>query len=173
VPWDSARNRWPWLAVNLVTAFVASRVIGQFEGEIQQLSALAALMPIVASVGGNTGNQTMALVIRALGVDRIQPESAKRLLRKELAISLLNGGVWGLVVGLLALALYSSTSLGVVMSGAVVLNLVVAALAGVFIPLGLHAWGRDPAYGASVLLTFITDAMGFFLFLGLASIFLL
>ena len=172
-PWDSARNRWPWLGINLVTAFAASRVIGQFEATIQELAALAALMPIVASIGGNTGNQTMALVIRALAVDRIQPVGARRLVNKELVVSLLNGSVWGVVVGLLALILYSSLALGVVMSSAVVLNLVVAGFAGVAIPLGLHAAGRDPAQGASVLLTFITDAMGFFLFLGLASVFLL
>jgi magnesium transporter len=172
-PLQSARNRWPWLAINLVTAFVASRVIGQFEGEIQSLASLAALMPIVASIGGNTGNQTMALVIRGLALDRIPPDGARRMLSKELGISLLNGLVWGLVVGLFAVALYSNVALGVVMSSAVVLNLVVAALAGVGVPLGLHATGRDPAHGASVLLTFITDAMGFFLFLGLASVFLL
>lgn len=172
-PWDSARNRWPWLAINLVTAFVASRVIGQFEGTIQALAPLAALMPIVASIGGNTGNQTMALVIRALATDRMQPVGMQRLMTKELAVSLMNGGVWGLIVGLFALALYANVALGVVMSSAVVLNLVIAGLAGVAIPSGLHATGRDPAHGSSVLLTFITDAMGFFLFLGLASIFLL
>jgi magnesium transporter len=171
-PWRSARNRWPWLGINLLTAFAASRVIGQFEPAIEQLSALAALMPIVASIGGNTGNQTMALVIRALAVDRIQPTGARRLVQKELAISLLNGSLWGLTVGVFAVVLYSNLGLGMVMSGAVVLNLVVAALAGVLIPLALHAGGRDPAYGSSVLLTFITDAMGFLLFLGLATVFL-
>jgi magnesium transporter len=172
-PWDSARNRWPWLGINLLTAFVASRVIGQFEGAIDQLAALAALMPIVASIGGNTGNQTMALVIRALALDRLQPGNTRRLMHKELAISVLNGSVWGVIVGVFAVALYANVRLGAVMSGAVVLNLVVAALAGVTIPLALHAAGRDPAHGSSVLLTFITDAMGFFLFLGLATVFLL
>jgi magnesium transporter len=171
-PWDSARNRWPWLAVNLVTAFAASRVIGRFEGVISGLTALAALMPIVASIGGNTGNQTMAIMIRALAVDQIKPSGAWRVLNKELLVSLLNGSVWGVVVGLVALALYSNVALGVVMMSAVVLNLLVAAFVGVAIPLGLHATGRDPAYGSSVLLTFVTDAMGFFLFLGLASVIL-
>jgi magnesium transporter len=171
-PWDSARNRWPWLAINLVTAFIASRVIGRFEGTISSLSALATLMPIVASIGGNTGNQTMAIVIRALAVDQLKPSGAGRVLNKELVISLLNGSVWGAVVGIVALALYSNLALGAVMTSAVVLNLVVAALAGVAIPLALHATGRDPAYGSSVLLTFVTDAMGFFLFLGLASVIL-
>ena len=172
-PWNSARNRWPWLGLNLLTAFAASRVIGHFEGEIQQLASLAALMPIVASIGGNTGNQTMALVIRGLALDRLKTASAKRMLNKELMISLLNGLVWGAVVGLFAVVLYANFALGVVMAGAVVMNLVVAALAGVAVPLALHATGRDPAHGSSVLLTFITDAMGFFLFLGLASAFLL
>jgi magnesium transporter len=171
-PWDSARNRWPWLAVNLVTAFAASRVIGRFEGAITGLSALATLMPIVASIGGNTGNQTMAIMIRALAVDQLKPSGAWRVLNKELMVSLLNGSVWGVVVGLVALALYSNVALGVVMTSAVVLNLVVAGFVGVAIPLGLHAAGRDPAYGSSVLLTFVTDAMGFFLFLGLASVIL-
>ena len=170
--WDSARNRWPWLAINLVTAFVASRVIGQFEGVIQQLAALAALMPIVASIGGNTGNQTMALVIRSLATDQIQPDRSRRLLTKELSIGILNGSVWGLIVGVFAVLIYSRVGLGLVMTGAVVLNLVVAAAAGVLIPLALHASGRDPAHGSSVLLTFVTDGMGFFLFLGLARVFL-
>ncbi len=170
--WDSARNRWPWLAINLVTAFIASRVIGQFEGVIQQLAALAALMPIVASIGGNTGNQTMALVIRALATDEVAPERARYLLTKELWIGVLNGSVWGLIVGVFAVIIYRQIGLGLVMTGAVILNLVVAAIAGVVIPLGLHRSGRDPAHGASVLLTFITDGMGFFLFLGLARMFL-
>jgi len=170
--WDSARNRWPWLAINLVTAFIASRVIGQFESVIQQLAALAALMPIVASIGGNTGNQTMALVIRSLATDQIQPDRSRRLLTKELSIGILNGSVWGLIVGGFAVIIYGQIGLGLVMTGAVVLNLVIAAAVGVLIPLGLHAAGRDPAHGASVLLTFVTDGMGFFLFLGLARVFL-
>ncbi|HLG59131.1 MAG TPA: magnesium transporter [Vicinamibacterales bacterium] len=145
-PWDSALNRWPWLGINLVTAFAASRVIGQFEGTIRGLSALAALMPIVASIGGNTGNQTMAIMIRALAVDQVRPSNARRLVRKELLVSLLNGSIWGVLVGLVAFALYSNLALGIVMTSAVVLNLVVAALAGVAIPIGLHATGRDPAY---------------------------
>lgn len=170
--WDSARNRWPWLAINLVTAFITSRVIGQFEGVIQQLAALAALMPIVASIGGNTGNQTMALVIRSLATDQIQPNRARRVLNKELTIGVVNGLAWGLLVGVFAVVMYAQFPLGLVMTGAVLLNLVIAAIAGVLIPLGLHASGRDPAHGASVLLTFITDGMGFFLFLGLARVFL-
>jgi magnesium transporter len=170
--WDSARNRWPWLAVNLVTAFIISRVIGQFEHVIGQLAALAALMPIVASIGGNTGNQTMALVIRSLATDQVQASRGRQLVNKELTIGMVNGLTWGLLVGLFAVFMYSQVSLGLVMTGAVLLNLVVAAIAGVLIPLGLQAAGRDPAHGASVLLTFVTDGMGLFLFLGLARMFL-
>lgn len=171
-PIDSAFNRWPWLGINLVTAFLASRVIGQFETTIRDFSALAALIPIVASIGGNTGNQTMAIMIRALAGDQVRGSGAMRLLNKELLVGLLNGAIWGMVVGVAAVALYANYALGAVMTGAVVLTLVVAAIAGVMIPVALHSTGRDPAYGSSVLLTFITDAMGFFLFLGLASAFL-
>jgi magnesium transporter len=171
--WDSARNRWPWLAVNLATAFVASRVIGAFEATIQQLVALAALMPIVASIGGNTGNQTVALVVRGLALDQIRTASAWHLLRKELTVSVLNGLLWGTVMGVIAGAIYSSAALAVVMASAVVLNLIIAALVGVFVPLLLERSGRDPAQGSSVMLTFVTDGMGFFLFLGLARMFLM
>ena len=171
-PWASARNRWPWLGVNLMTAFVVSRVIGQFETAIQQLAALAALMPIVASIGGNTGNQTLTLVIRGLAVDQIPSSGVVPLLRKELLVSLLNGCVWGVIVGLFAVAMYLDLRLGLVMSAAVMLNLGVAAASGVLVPLALQAIGRDPALGSSVLVTFMTDAMGFFLFLSLAAVFL-
>jgi magnesium transporter len=168
---ESVRNRWPWLAFNLLTAFTASRVIGMFEDTITQLVALAALMPIVASIGGNTGNQTVALVIRALALDQLG-DTQGRLARKELTVAMINGVTWGLVVALLAFWLYRSVALSAVMMAAVFLNLIVAALVGVAVPLGLRWAGRDPAHGASVLLTFVTDGMGFFLFLGLARLLL-
>jgi magnesium transporter len=166
---ESVRNRWPWLAINLLTAFIASRVIGAFEETIAQVVALAALMPIVASIGGNTGNQTVALVVRALALDQLA-ESPRRLLRKELAVGAVNGAMWGAVVGLAAWLFYRELSLAGVMAAAVFLNLAVAALAGVLVPLGLRRFGRDPAQGASVVLTFVTDGMGFFLLLGLARL---
>jgi magnesium transporter len=172
-PWASARNRWPWLGLNLMTAFIASRIIGQFEGAIQQMAALAALMPIVASIGGNTGNQTLTLVIRGLAVDQIPVSGTRPLLRKELLVAILNGALWGSLVGVFAVAIYLDVRLGLVMSAAVVLNLIVAATAGVLVPLALHGIGRDPAHGSSVLVTFMTDAMGFFLFLALATLFLI
>ncbi|HET8646954.1 MAG TPA: magnesium transporter, partial [Vicinamibacteria bacterium] len=170
--WSSARNRWLWLAVNLVTALIASRVIGLFEDVIGQLVALATLMPIVASIGGNTGNQTIALMIRGLALDQISMTNLRHLFRKELTVSLLNGLVWGTVMGLAALALYGSAALGLVMASAVLLNLLVAAFTGTAVPLLLQRLGRDPAQGSSVLLTFTTDSMGFFIFLGLARAFL-
>ena len=168
---QSVHNRWPWLALNLVTAFVASRVISQFEETIASVVALAALMPIVASMGGNTGNQTVALVIRALALDQLRDQHTQ-LVRKELTVSLVNGLMWGAVTGLLAFVLYRSAALGAVMMTAVVLNLIVAAVTGIAVPLVLHRARRDPAQGASVVLTFVTDSMGFFLFLGLASLLL-
>ena len=170
--WKSGRARWAWLGLNLMTAFVASRVIGLFEGSIAKLVALAALMPIVASVGGNTGNQTVALMIRGLAVNQINPGNFGYVLFKEIGISLMNGAIFGAVVGVFAYLLYFKVSLALVMAGAMILNLLIAALAGVFIPVGLHKLGRDPVMGSSVMLTALTDSMGFFIFLGLATVFL-
>ena len=171
--WKSAKNRWLWLAVNLCTAFFASRVIGVFEGTIEKLVALATLMPIVAGIAGNSGNQTTTLIIRALALGQVTPENARRMILKELAISLLNGLVWGGVAGLFAWWLYHSVALGAVMMNAMLLNLLVGALVGILVPMAMQRLGRDPAIGSSVLLTFTTDSMGFFIFLGLATVFLL
>src|SRR3954471_450277 len=171
--WASARNRWTWLAINLVTAFIASRVISIFEGTIEKLVALATLMPIVAGIGGNSGNQTITMLVRAMALGQANPSNAKKLLAKEIVISLLNGLVWGGIVGIFASVLYKSISLGLVMTAAMTLNLLVAALFGVFIPLLMVKFGRDPAVGSSVLITAITDSGGFFIFLGLATLFLL
>ncbi len=171
--WDSVKNRWSWLAVNLCTAFVASRVIGAFEGSIEKLVALAALMPIVAGIGGNSGNQTITMIVRALAMGQLQPGQAKRLWRKELGVSVINGLVWGGVLGILAWLMYSSFSLGLVMLAATTLNLMLAASMGVLIPTMMERFGKDPAVGSSVLITACTDSGGFFIFLGLASLFLL
>jgi magnesium transporter len=171
--WASLKNRWSWLAINLVTAFIASRVIGLFEGSIERLVALAALMPIVAGIGGNSGNQTITMIVRALALNQITAESAKRLWRKELTVSLLNGLIWGGVIGIVAWLLYDSLSLGLVMTAAMTLNLLLAAFAGVGIPVLMTKFGRDPALGSSVLITAMTDSGGFFIFLGLATVFLM
>ncbi|MBD1552747.1 magnesium transporter [Pseudomonas typographi] len=171
--WRSLRNRWSWLAVNLVTAFVASRVIGLFEDSIAHLVALAALMPIVAGIGGNSGNQTITMIVRAMALDQVGPGSTKRLMRKELGVAVLNGLIWGGVIGVVAWLLYNSWSLGVVMTAAMTLNLILAALMGVLIPMTLARFGRDPAMGSSVMITAMTDSGGFFIFLGLATLFLM
>lgn len=170
--WDSAGNRSLWLFVNLVTAFVATRFIGLFESTISGLVILASLMPIVASVGGNTGNQTIALMIRGLAFDQISATNVRHVVRKEVLVGLLNGVLWGGLIGVAVMLLYQHVRLGVVLMMAVLLNLVIAALAGVYVPLTLQRSGRDPAQGASVLVTFITDSMGFLLFLGLARLLL-
>lgn len=171
--WKSAQNRWAWLALNLVTAFFASRVIGEFEQTIAQMVALATLMPIVAGIAGNSANQTTTIIIRSLALGQINQGNARRLMLKELAISGLNGLVWGGFAGLFAYFLYRSIPLGVVMTAAMMLNLTLGALVGIGIPLMMQRLGRDPAIGASVLLTAITDSGGFFIFLGLATIFLI
>jgi magnesium transporter len=167
--WRAARNRWPWLVINLITAFMASRVIGVFEGTIEKVVALAALMPIVASIGGNTGNQAVALTVRGLALDQIDLRNVRHLMAKELGISAINGILWGSVMAAVTWLLYSQMLLGAIMAAAMLLNLLLAALVGVAIPLGLKCLGRDPAMGSSIILTFLTDAGGFFIFLGLAT----
>jgi magnesium transporter len=171
--WKSVQNRWAWLASNLVTALVASRVIGLFENSIEKIVALAALMPIVAGIGGNSGNQTTTMIVRGLALGQVASHNMKSLITKELGVSLLNGLLWGGVLGAIAYALYGSYQLGLVMMAAMTLNLLLAALMGVMIPLVMNKVGRDPAVGSSVLITAMTDSGGFFIFLGLATIFLL
>jgi magnesium transporter len=172
--WTSAKNRWLWLAINLCTAFVASRVIGAFGGTIEKVVALAALMPIVAGIAGNSGNQTMTLFIRSLALGQANRINARRLITKELIVAGINGMVWGGIAGLFAWFLYRDTAygwqLGLTMTVAMILNLLLGALIGMLVPLMLDKMGRDPALGSSVLLTFTTDSMGFLFFLGLATL---
>ncbi|MEO6823681.1 MAG: magnesium transporter [Nitrosospira sp.] len=170
--WKSLKNRWTWLAINLVTAFIASRVIGVFEDSIEKLVALAALMPIIAGIGGNSGNQTITMIVRALALGQLNAGNARKLFAKEIGVSAVNGVVWGSIVGLFAFFIYRSVPLSLVMTLAMMLNLLLAALLGVLIPLTLHKLGRDPAAGSSVMITAVTDSGGFFIFLGLATIFL-
>jgi len=171
--WASFKNRWAWLAINLVTAFIASRVIGVFEGSIERLVALAALMPIVAGIGGNSGNQTITMIVRAVALGQVSVANARQLIRKEITVSLVNGVIWGGVMGLVAMVLYKAVALGLVMVLAMTLNLMLAAMMGVLIPMTMLKLGRDPAVGSSVLITAVTDSGGFFIFLGLATLFLL
>jgi magnesium transporter len=171
--WNSFRNRWSWLAINLVTAFIASRVIGAFEGSIEKLVALAALMPIVAGIGGNSGNQTITMIVRALALGQIQASYWRKLIGKELGVATLNGVLWGGLLGLITYVLYRNVALAGVMALAMLLNLLLAAAMGVAIPHLRARFGRDPAVGSSVLITACTDSGGFFIFLGLATLFLL
>jgi magnesium transporter len=169
----SVKNRAPWLAINLVTAMIASRVIGLFDGAIEQLVALAALMPIVAGMGGNVGNQTITMIVRELAFRKLDNDDIRLLYSKELRVALINGLVWGGVLAVITLLLYHEPALSIVMMSAVSLNFLAAAFFGVTIPVVRMKLGRDPALGSSVLITAITDSGGFFIFLGLATMFLL
>ena len=171
--WKSVRNRWAWLAINLITALIASRVIGVFEGSIEKVVALAALMPIVAGIGGNSGNQTITMIVRGLALGQINNTNIKRLLYKELCVAVLNGVLWGGVLGGVAYLLYGNILLGIVMTTAMLLNLVLSAIMGVIIPMLMSKYGKDPAVGSSVLITAMTDIGGFLIFLGLATLVLI
>ena len=166
-------KRWTWLAINLCTAFIASRVIGLFEATISQLVALATLMPIVAGIGGNTGNQTITMIVRALALHQVEPGNFSFLIGRELGVALINGLFWGSIMGGITWLMYDNIQLGGVMMLAMVLNLLLAALMGVLIPLIMTKMKRDPAVGSSVLITALTETGGFFIFLGLATLFLL
>jgi len=169
---ESTQRRSVWLAVNLGTAFLASWVIGLFEATLEQIVALAVLMPIVASMGGVAGSQTLTVVIRGLALKQIVPSNSKVLLLKELAIGCLNGVLWAFIVMLIASMWFESIGLGLLLGGAMVITLIFASLAGTLIPILLDKMGIDPALAGGVLLTTVTDVTGFMAFLGLATIFL-
>ena len=169
----SARRRAVWLGINLITALLAAWVIGLFEATIQQVVALAVLMPIVASMGGIAGSQTLTLVIRGIALGQITGSNARRLLVKELLVSLWNGIIWAVVLGAIAYFWFGNDTLGWVIAAAILINLLIAAIAGATVPLLLRRFGADPALGGGVVLTTITDVVGFFTFLGLATIFLI
>lgn len=169
----SSRNRALWLGVNLITAVVASVVIGFFEDTIQKIVALAVLMPIVASMGGNAGTQTVVLVVRGLALGTITRGNTRQVLLKEMLVSVVNSLLWALVVAMVAVVWYRDTMLGVVIALAMVINLMVAALSGVIIPIMFRRIGMDPALASGVMLTAITDVVGFLSFLGLAALLLL
>lgn len=171
--WSSTRRRAVWLGINLLTAFLAAYVIGLFEGTIQQVVALAVLMPVVASMGGIAGTQTLTLVIRAVALGQVATRNARALLIKELRVGALNGLLWALVVGGVAVLWFGRPAIGVIIAAAIVINLACAALSGVLVPLTLKRLGIDPALAGGVVLTTVTDVVGFMAFLGLATIFLL
>lgn len=169
----ATRRRVLWLAVNLATAFLAASVVGRFEGTIRQLTALAVLMPIVAGMGGNAGTQVLALMVRGLALGQVGATNFHILLWKELRVGLLNGLSLGLLLGLIVWWWFDSIGLSVVIAVAMTINLLAAAGAGVLVPLTLKRLGFDPAIASSIFLTTVTDVMGFFSFLALATIVLL
>lgn len=171
--WSSIRNRGPWLGINLITALVASRIIGLFEGAIGQLVALATLMPIVAGMGGNVGNQTITMIVRVLALRQIRGREISNLYFKEIKLSFINGLVWGGMLAIITWFLYRQLPLSGVIMLAMTLNFLLASIMGVSIPLIRNRMGHDPALGSSVLITAITDSGGFFIFLGLATLLLL
>lgn len=164
-----ARSRSPWLFVNLFTAFLSASVIGLFDGTIQQMVALAVLMPIVASMGGNAATQTMTVTVRAIATRNIDIHNAARVIRREALIGLLNGMMFAIMIGTVAGYWFDNWHLGGIIGSAMIINMLAAALGGILIPLLLHRLGADPAIASAVFVTTVTDVIGFFAFLSLAT----
>ncbi|WP_293574826.1 magnesium transporter [Phaeobacter sp.] len=171
--WTTTKQRFPWLAVNLATAVLASLVIAQFEATIAQFVALAVLMPIVASMGGNAGTQTLTVAVRALATRDLTGSNVWRVIRREVLVGLLNGLAFAVIMGIVGVMWFGSPMLGVVIAVAMVINLVVAGLAGTAVPIILEKTGVDPALASGAFVTTVTDIVGFFAFLGLAGAVLL
>jgi magnesium transporter len=169
----SAMRRGVWLGINLITVFAAAWVIGRFEEALDKIVALAVLMPVVASMGGIAGSQTLTLTIRGLALDQIAAANVRWLTTKEFLVGATNGAVWSLVVAMVSYLWFNDIGISIILAVAMVLNLLAAALSGVIIPLLLNRWGIDPALSGAVILTTVTDVIGFLSFLGLASFFLL
>jgi len=167
----TSRRRAVWLGINLLTAFIASAVIGIFEDTIEKVVALAVLMPIVASMGGIAGSQTLTLVIRGQALGHVERSNAGWLLNREIIVGALNGVLWALVIAVVATLWFQDMNIGIVIALAIVINLIAGAIAGTLLPICLKSMGIDPALAGSVLLTTITDVVGFFAFLGLATVF--
>ncbi len=165
----AARSRVPWLMVNLVTAFLAASVIGLFDATIEKIVALAVLMPIVAGMGGNAGSQTMTVTVRALATRDIDIYNAGRIIRREMGVGVLNGLIFAVLIGAVAAAWFQDYNLGGIIAAAMIINMFVAAVAGILIPLLLDRVGADPAVASSVFVTAVTDVVGFSAFLGLAT----
>ena len=166
--WSTLRSRFPWLFINLGTALLASSVISLFSAKIAEMVALAVLMPIVASMGGNAGTQTMTVTVRALATRELTPLNVFRVVLREASVGLFNGLIFALLVGSAALLWFGPGQLGLVIGAAMVINLTAAALGGILVPLLLDRLGLDPAVSSSVFVTMVTDVVGFFAFLGLA-----
>ena len=165
-----ARSRLPWLCVNLVTAVLASLVIGMFDATLEQMVALAILMPIVASMGGNAGTQTMTVAVRAIATHELDPYNMGRVVLRETYVGLVNGGAFAVLMAIVAIIWFGNPGLGLVIGAAMIVNMLAAALAGILIPLCLNHFKVDPAIASSVFVTTVTDVVGFFAFLGLATL---
>jgi len=173
-PWyESLKRRQPWLMVNLITAFAAAGIVALFEGTIQNITALAILMPIIAGQGGNAGSQTVTVVVRAMALGGLEMSDGLRVLLKEFLLGFINGIAIGIIVAGIAFWLSGNISLGIVVALAMLFNLIVAGVMGALIPLGLRAVGADPALASTILLTTITDICGFLFLLGLGTLILL
>jgi magnesium transporter len=170
---ETTKQRFPWLAVNLVTAIFASLVIALFEETIAGLVALAVLMPIVASMGGNAGTQSLTVAVRAIATRDLTTSNIWRVIRREVAVGAINGAIFAVVMGLVGIIWFDTPLLGVVIAVAMVVNMVVAGLAGTGIPIILDRFGIDPALASGAFVTTVTDVVGFFVFLGLAALVLL
>jgi len=168
--WTIARGRFNWLLVNLATAFLASSVLGLFEGELQKMVALAVLAPIVASQGGNAATQTMTVAVRALATRELRDSNALRIILRELLVGLVNGVAFAVITGVAAFAWFKIPDLGLVIGLAMICNLAAAALGGILIPLAIAKFRADPAVSSGVFVTTITDVVGFFSFLGIATL---
>jgi len=171
--WKTTRSRFPWLGVNLFTSILASIVIAQFAGTIEAIVALAVLMPIVASMGGNAGTQTLTVAVRAIATRDLTPANARRIVLREFLVGTANGIVFALIIGVIGFLWYDSVMLGLVLGLAMIGNMIAAGLAGILIPIGLDKLSADPALASGAFVTTVTDIVGFFAFLGLASAMLL
>lgn len=170
---QTTRRRAVWLGINLITAFIASYVIGLFQDTLDKVVALAILMPIVASMGGIAGSQVLTLVIRGIALNQIGASNARWLLNREVVVGLINGVLWATVIALLTVVWFGDMQIAYVIAGAIIINLIFAALTGTLLPIALKKLGIDPALAGSVILTTVTDVVGFLSFLGLATLFLL
>ena len=168
--WDIAKGRFNWLLINLATAFMASSVLGLFEGSLEKMVALAVLAPIVASQGGNATTQTMTVAVRALATRELTDANAWRVILRELSVGALNGLAFAVITGVAAWAWFKVPGLGIVIGLAMICNLIAAALGGILIPLGLHRLKFDPAVASSPFVTTVTDVVGFFSFLAIATL---
>ncbi len=166
---EITRSRFTWLFLNLLTAIMASAVISRFDATIQEMVALAILMPIVASMGGNAGTQSMTVAVRGLATKDIDNYNMMRTIRREIMVGLLNGVFFAVLIGFISAFLFSNQSLGLIIGVAMIVNMLCAALAGILIPIGLDKLDIDPAIASSVFVTTVTDVVGFFAFLGLAG----